>query len=106
MGMKKWILAALIGAMVTVFFAAPAFAIRDPFAPVIDLTPAEPATSGGGTTSEGPTVQPQDNSNVGSEQLANTGADTEPWLVLAYGLLVAGGAALALAKVRAPARTS
>lgn len=79
-------------------FAAPALALRDPFDPAIDLTTG--GTSTGGTTVTPPTsggnttTQP----SVGSEGLANTGLDTEPWLVAAYGLIAVGGAAVLISK--------
>lgn len=111
LAMKKLILAVVLGVLVATVFAAPAFALRDPFDPTIDLTPASSDTTGGGTTvvtnEEAPTTEPQVITNEnGSEALANTGAHTEPWVVLAYGLLAAGCAALALAKVRTLATTS
>ena len=85
-------------------FAAPAFALRDPFAPAIDLSP----DTGGGTTTTttntsgqgggGTNTVTQPGPSVGSEGLANTGMDTEPWLVAAYGLIAVGGAAVVISK--------
>jgi hypothetical protein len=103
--MRKLLLAVVMGATLVVMMAAPAFAIRDPFDPTIDLTP-ETASAGGDTGAQvdtgdtgdgGATVDGQVD-DVGSEGLAATGADTEPWLVAAYGLIVAGAAAVALSK--------
>lgn len=99
--MRKLLLAVVMGATLVVMMAAPAFAIRDPFDPAIDLTPdTAPAGDTGAqvdTGDGGATVGPQVVDN-GSEGLAATGADTEPWLVAAYGLIVAGAAAVALSK--------
>lgn len=98
--MKK--LAALVAlALASVLFmAAPAFAQRDPFDPVIDpnappvVTGAEPT----GTTTTTTTLPP----NVGSDQLANTGADVAPWLAIAYGLVAMGAGAVVIARMYQP----
>jgi hypothetical protein len=101
--MRKLLLAVVMGATLVVMMAAPAFAIRDPFDPAIDLTP-DTATAGGDTGAQvdtggdGGTDVGAQVDDVGSEGLAATGADTEPWLVAAYGLIVAGAAAVALSK--------
>jgi hypothetical protein len=99
--MRKLLLVAVMGATLVVMMAAPAFAIRDPFDPAIDLTPDAPATAGdtsGQTDGDGGADVGGQVDEVGSEGLAATGADTEPWLVAAYGLIVAGAAAVALSK--------
>ncbi|HWC13453.1 MAG TPA: hypothetical protein VG929_02520 [Actinomycetota bacterium] len=87
--------------------AGPAAAQRDPFDPVIDPNAAVTTTTGTtttGTTTTGTgttSIQP----GVGSEGLANTGADVSPYLVVAYGLVVVGAGALYLAKLHAPRPT-
>lgn len=89
--------------------AGPAAAQSDPFDPVIDpnaavttttgTTTTGTTTTGTGTTGTGTTsVQP----GVGSEALANTGADVSPYLVIAYALVVVGAGALYVAKLHAP----
>jgi hypothetical protein len=100
---RKLLLTVLVGVVLSMAFAAPAFALRDPFDPAIDLTP----TSGsGGTISTGTSGQGgggtttvvQPGPSVGSEGLANTGMNTEPWLLVAYGLIAVGGAAVFYSK--------
>jgi hypothetical protein len=105
--MRKAIVVLLAGLVLVVAFAAPAFALRDPFDPVVDLTP-EAEGGGGGASEEGATT-----SEVGTqvsravtqaETLANTGSEVEPWLVVAYGLIVVGAAAVVLSKTFTPVR--
>ena len=75
--MRKAIVVLLAGLVLVVAFAAPAFALRDPFDPVVDLTPE---AGGGG------------------------GGASEPWLVVAYGLIAVGAAAVVLSKTFTPVR--
>jgi hypothetical protein len=107
--MRKAIVVLLAGLLLVVAFAAPAFALRDPFEPAVDLTPetgaggaeeegATTADVGGGGTELGGTATP-------SETLANTGSDVEPWLVVAYGLIAVGAAAVVLSRTFSPVRT-
>ncbi|MDP9069419.1 MAG: hypothetical protein M3N53_13890 [Actinomycetota bacterium] len=105
--MKKFLTASLLGLVLVVTTAAPALAIRDPFDPVISqaqLTGAGAGTGAAGTggagtagTGTGETGATLIGQN-GSEALANTGADTEPWLVAAFALIAFGAAAIVLAK--------
>ena len=80
--------------------AAPALAQRDPFEPPIDSGSSaseaeQPATQ----------IQPQPDPAARPERLASTGADTGPWLALAYALVALGVGALAIARIsRLPAR--
>ena len=100
MNMRKLLLAVVMGATLVVMMAAPALAIRDPFEPAIDLTADTGGDTGGAqvdTGDDGATVGGQVD-EVGSDGLAATGAETEPWLVAAYGLIAAGAAAVALSK--------
>lgn len=79
--------------------AAPASAQRDPFEPAIE------ADSGG--TAEQPTtqVEPQPGEAPPPQPLAPTGAETRPWLALAYALIALGVGALAVVRItRLPAR--
>jgi hypothetical protein len=109
--MRKAIVVLLAGLVLVVAFAAPAFALRDPFDPVVDLTPDTEGGGGGGggASEEGATIT---NAEVGtevsgatqSETLANTGSEVEPWLVVAYGLIALGAAAVVLSKTFTPAR--
>ena len=106
--MRKAIVVLLAGLVLVVAFAAPAFALRDPFDPVVDLTPE--AEGGGGPSEEGATIT---NAEVGeevsgatqSETLANTGSEVEPWLVVAYGLIAVGVAAVVLSRTYTPVRS-
>jgi hypothetical protein len=108
--MRKAIVVLLAGLVLVVAFAAPAFALRDPFDPVVDLTPeAEGGGGGGGASEEGPTTSPEVGAQVGeavtqAETLANTGSEVEPWLVVAYGLIAVGAAAVVLSKTSTPVR--
>ena len=103
-------IACLLG-LFLVLMAAPAFAqVRDPFDPVIsqaELTGAGDGTGapgdGTGTTGDGTGTDGAAGDDVvagnSSEGLANTGADTERWLVAAYALIAIGGGAVAISKV-------
>ena len=109
--MRKAIVVLLAGLVLVVAFAAPAFALRDPFDPVIDLTPeAEGGGGGGGAAEEGATttgdeIGAQVNRAVTqAETLANTGSEVEPWLVMAYGLIAVGAAAVVVSKTSTPVR--
>lgn len=106
--MRKAIVVLLAGLVLVVAFAAPAFALRDPFDPVVDLTP-EAEGGGGGASEEGATTSAEVGAQVGgavtqAETLANTGSEVEPWLVVAYGLIAVGAAAVVLSKTFTPVR--
>jgi hypothetical protein len=110
--MRKAIVVLVAGLLLLVAFAAPAFALRDPFDPVVDLTPE---TGGGGDDgggqeeATGTDVGVSGGTEVGastrSETLANTGSGVEPWVVVAYGLIAVGAAAVVLSKTFSPVRT-
>ena len=105
--MRKAIVVLLAGLVLVVAFAAPAFALRDPFDPVVDLTPE--AGGGGGASEEGATTSVEVGAQVSravtqAETLANTGSEVEPWLVVAYGLIAVGAAAVVLSKAFTPVR--
>jgi hypothetical protein len=108
--MRKAIVVLLAGLLLLVAFAAPAFALRDPFDPVVDLTPETAGGGGGGGEEEATTPDAVvGGTEVGgsatrSETLANTGSDVEPWLVVAYGLIAVGAAAVVLARTGSPVR--
>lgn len=103
MYMRKLMAASLLGLVLVVSTAAPAFAIRDPFDPVISTTDTGTGTSTGTDTGG---TQIGTNGDGGStvlggnqDSLANTGAETEPWLVAAYAAIAIGAGALAISKV-------
>ena len=108
--MRKAIVVLLAGLVLVVAFAAPAFALRDPFDPVVDLTPeTEGGGGGGGASEEGATTSAEVGAEVSqtvtqAETLANTGSEVEPWLVVAYGLIAVGAAAVVLSKTFTPVR--
>jgi hypothetical protein len=80
--------------------AAPAAAQRDPFDPLIDPDAGTTVGTTGGTgTVVTPSVPQQE---VGSEGLANTGTNVEPWVAIAYGLVVIGGGILMIARLQEP----
>lgn len=108
--MRKLIVGSLLGLILVLTMAAPALALRDPFDPVIsqaDLTGT--GTTGDGTTGDGTGTDGDGTGTTGdgddvvagnsSEGLANTGADTEPWLVAAYFLIAVGVGAVVISKV-------
>ncbi|MGH2818173.1 MAG: hypothetical protein ACRDJS_06895 [Actinomycetota bacterium] len=110
--MRKAIVVLVAGLLLLVAFAAPAFALRDPFDPVVDLTPETAGGSGGGGAEEEATRADVGGSGgteggtiTNSETLANTGSDVEPWVVVAYGLIAVGAAAVVLSKTFSPLRT-
>jgi hypothetical protein len=108
--MRKAIVVLLAGLVLVVAFAAPAFALRDPFDPVVDLTPdTADGGGGGGASEEGATTNADVGADVNqavtqAETLANTGSEVEPWLVVAYGLIAVGAGAVVLSKTITPAR--
>ena len=98
--MRKMIAVAFAAVVFVLVVAAPAMAqTRDPFRPVIDTTGGGATDGGGGsvTLPEGEVPPPLQN-----EVMANTGADTEPWLVAAYVLVAAGAGIVVLSKTLAP----
>lgn len=104
--MRKLLTASLLGLVLVVTTAAPALAIRDPFDPVISqaqITGTGAAGTGGAGTAGTGTGTGETGAAVlrenGSEALANTGSDTEPWLVAAFALIATGAMAVVLAKV-------
>ena len=108
--MRKAIVVLLAGLVLVVAFAAPAFALRDPFDPVVDLTP-ETAGGGGGGQEEATEVDvgggggtQVSETATPAETLANTGSEVEPWLVMAYGLIAVGAAAVVVSKTSTPVR--
>jgi hypothetical protein len=109
--MRKAIVVLVAGLLLLVAFAAPAFALRDPFDPVVDLTPETAGGGGGGAEEEatradvGGSGGTEGATITNSETLANTGSDVEPWMVVAYGLIAVGAAAVVLSKTFSPLRT-
>lgn len=104
--MRKLLIGSLLGVMLVLVMAAPALALRDPFDPVIsqaELSGGTGDTSGDGTgTTDGDgTGTTDDGSQVsgGADVMANTGSETEPWLVAAYALIAIGAGAVVLSKL-------
>jgi hypothetical protein len=81
--------------------AVPAAAQKDPFEPVIDPDAATTTTTTGTITTTTTTTNPTE-PVFQSDRFANTGTDVSPWLAIAYGLLVLGGAAVLLARMYQP----
>lgn len=104
--MRRVVTLCLFVAFAVVFLAPSALAQRDPFDPLVN---GEAAGTGTGTTGEtaGGTdtttgaIETQPFQENGADVLATTGAETEPWLVVALALLVLGGGSLALSRVLA-----
>lgn len=111
--MRKLLIASLLGLFLVLVMVAPALAqARDPFDPVIsqaEITGAGTGTGtngdGTGTNGDGTGTNGDDGATVlgenGADGLANTGSDTEPWLVAAYALIAVGAGALLVSKVNA-----
>lgn len=104
--MRKLLVGSLLGLMLVLVVAAPALALRDPFDPVIsqaELTGGTGDTTGGdGTTTTGDGTGTTDGGTQvsgGADQMANTGSETEPWLVAAYALMAIGAGAVVLSKI-------
>lgn len=98
--MRKMIAVVFAAVVFVLAVAAPAMAqARDPFDPVIDTTGGSATNEGGEpvTLPEGEVPPPAQ-----SEVMANTGADTEPWLVTAYVLVAVGAGIVVLSKTLAP----
>jgi hypothetical protein len=94
-----------------VLAAGPAAAQRDPFDPATGPSDSsqEDSTEGGvfeepQDDSQGTVEEPETNPNQdnGSDVLANTGADVSGWMVLAYGLIVAGLGAIVVGRTLRP----
>ena len=108
--MRKLLIGTLLGLMLVLVVAAPALALRDPFDPVIsqaELTGGTGDTTGTtgdgtGTTDGTATNGGTQVSGTGVDQMANTGAETEPWLVAAYALIAIGAGAVVVSKLNAP----
>lgn len=98
--MKKLAVPMVLALASLVLIAAPAFAQRDPFDPVIDPNAAPVVT--GVTTTDTTTTTTTVPPNVGSDQLANTGADVAPWLAIAYGLVAMGAGAVVISRMYQP----
>lgn len=99
--MKRTVLGAFLICLVSVALAAPAFAQRDPFDPVIDtsVTTTGGVPSGnGGEAPRGPSAP-----EVRTDVFPDTGASTSGWLAIAYVLLASGAALVVFAKTREPA---
>ncbi len=106
--MRKLVVASLLGLFLVLTMAAPALALRDPFDPVISQTQITgdgtgTTGDGTGTTGDGTGTDGAADDDVvagnSSEGLANTGVNTEPWLVAAYALIAIGAGAVAFSKV-------
>jgi hypothetical protein len=100
-------LAVAVLALLLLGLASPAFAqkipegTRDPFEPLLTSD-----TSGAtGAAVSGTNVDPTNgvDNDFSSGGLSNTGADTSPWLAIAYLLIAVGSCAVVWARVRAPA---
>lgn len=96
--MRKALAVALAGMTLALAAAAPAAALKDPFEPLVEPEAQTETTGDGSVTVDEPAVST--NENPFSEGMPDTGADTRSWLVLAYLLVVAGGALLTLAWTR------
>ena len=102
--MRRCLLLLVASVVAILSIAAPAGAqTRDPFDPLIDENAVTTSTVTGTTTVDGDTDTETD-AVVETEQLANTGSNVQPWLMVAYTLLAMGAAALVLGRMRAPVR--
>jgi hypothetical protein len=92
----------LASLVLVVLVAAPALA-KDPFEPLVTTQTGDTSTTTTttDTTAGQPAVigVPED---ATSESLPTTGSDVSGWLVIAYGLVVAGGAALVVGRMLHP----
>ncbi len=101
--MRRSIAVLAIVVLSIIVLSSPAFAQRDPFDPVIDPNAATTSTGTTAGTGTSDTVfDRQAPGSVGSEGIANTGADVSPFLVIAFTLLSLGGLALAWARLHRP----
>ena len=98
--MKKLAVLVALAIASLVLIAAPAFAQRDPFDPVIDPNAVPVVT--GATTTDPTTTTTTVPPNVGSDELANTGADVAPWLAISYGLVAMGAGAVVISRMYQP----
>jgi hypothetical protein len=108
--MRRALAIASLGTVLGLIVAGPVAAQqRDPFDPLIQ--PQEtvaPETTGDGTTDQDQTT---DGDGVGedvtgAEELPNTGADPDVWLVAAYVLIALGLATVVIARAFGPASFS
>jgi hypothetical protein len=72
---------------------------RDPFEPLV-----EPGTGGEGAPADETGTQPvaPQPAEPGADRLADTGAETEPWLAVAYALAAVGAGAVVLSRTLRP----
>lgn len=99
--MRRFVIDSLLAALLMFLIAAPALAhpgARDPFQPLVTEEQATTTETGEEQTTQ-QTTETEAFQENGSDALANTGSDVTPWLAVAYGLLVCGGAAIALARI-------
>ena len=94
--MRKFSAVLVIAFLATIALSGSASAQRDPFDPVIDPN-AGTVTTGDGTTTTDGTVTGDTSvpGSIVSEDIANTGTDVTPFVVVAFVLLSLGGLALA-----------
>lgn len=104
--MKKLVIGSLLGLMLVLVVAAPALALRDPFDPVISQAQLTGGTGDGTGTADGTgdtdgtgTDGTGTEVSAGADQMANTGSETEPWLVAAYALIAIGAGAVVLSRI-------
>ena len=100
--MRKFAVILAIALVSTIALSAPALAQRDPFDPVIDPDAATTTTGTTDTGGDATVFEPGVPDEIGSEGIANTGADVGPFLVIAFTLLSLGGLALAWARLNRP----
>jgi hypothetical protein len=99
--MRRFLVLALAAGLLTLWLAPAALAQRDPFKPVTgpgSSSSSEPAPEDQSGPLTNPELEPQTQPENDSDNLATTGSDPAPFVVIAYGLIVAGAAGVFLAR--------
>jgi hypothetical protein len=96
--MRKTLAIAFLALIGVGLLAGPALAQRDPFDPAIDVNESPPPVGEGEPEPEPEPAEPEPEEQP-PDDLAETGFAAQPFVVLAYALVVTGVAALAIGGV-------
>jgi hypothetical protein len=108
--MRRVLFLCVVGGMLSLMAGPAGAQARDPFDPLVDPETAAPVADETGSftvpdqddpTTEPAPADPSDTDTAGNqaEGLPTTGAATDPWLVVAYGLIAAGLCSILVSKV-------
>ena len=105
--MRRAVLTMAAGALLVMIVAAPAFAQRDPFEPLVskntgsNVSDTGNSVDGSANNEDSNESQPSNDSGA----LPTTGSDIDGWLAAAYLLVALGAGAVVVAKTNGPEPT-